>query len=622
MLAAMEPMISCRAFGSLLAMCRNRGVDLTDLTEGLDVDMKTLSTPRAFFPWSEGAVVIERLSERVGGSDAYGELIASFVDDPAAKTVQRFLRIGLTPMQNYKLVFHWVGSMTYPFLISSVQPIDKSTLLIEQRIPEDCPGSEPFMNSALKLAIALPRIHGLPDASVDAIVTDRLCRMTVTVPRRGARFGRGKAWLAMMRDAPSVIEELIEHQMAVKSTNTALKNALAEAKRREARLAAEVASKEQAQEQLAARNEQLLHAQRLDSLGRLAGGIAHDFNNVLTAIIGHTEVLLRMHSDELTKQSLTEISSASDRAAALTRRLLLFARKGEAQPRVIDASERLKQMEGLLRGLLPEIELTIRLSADPLSILADEVQLEQVVVNLAVNARDAMPEGGKLEIRTSEAKRDGTSWVCIEVVDSGVGMPADVADKIFEPFFTTKGEYGTGLGLATTYGIVTEAGGDIEVQSTVGTGTRIAVWWPRIDSPRDATSVKSTVAGEVPQGSGHVLVVEDEPELRTLITRMLVEMGFTVSSSADAASALEHAASSAIDIVVADVMLKSERDPAVVAAVRKHHPSCQVLFISGYIDDQTMSSLEGEPLLQKPFTMERLGREVSRLVECAGIPNG
>ena len=610
----MEAKISCRAFGPIFAMCRARGVDLSNLTDGLDVEMETLLTPRAFFSWSEGAVLIERLSERVGGTEAYGELIASIVEDPAAKTLQRFLRVGLTPRQNYSLVFRWVSSMTYPFLSSSVKALDKSTLRIEQRIPEPLPGCEPFMRSAIHLAIALPRIHGLPDANVSATVTDRHCRMTVTLPSRVRRFGRGKAWLAVMRDAPSVIEELIEHQMAVTSTNSALKDALADAKQREAALAAEVASKELAQQELATRSEQLLHAQRLDSLGRLAGGIAHDFNNVLTAIIGHTELLRRIHGDEPTQQALAEIGSASDRAAALTRRLLTFARKGAAQPRVIDASERIRHMEGLLRGLLPEVDFAFCLSALPLSILADEVQLEQVIVNLVVNARDAMPDGGRLEIRTSEAKRDARSWVGIEVIDSGVGMPAHVADKMFEPFFTTKGELGTGLGLATTYGIVAEAGGEIEVDSTPGTGTRIAVWWPRSESPAPARVAESEDESKLPQGTGHVLVIEDEPELRTLMTNMLTTMGFTVSSSPDAAGALQVAASSDIDMVVADVMLKGERGPAVVEALRELHPSFQVLFISGYVDDQTMSSLAGKPVLAKPFTMERLGREVWRLM--------
>lgn len=377
---------------------------------------------------------------------------------------------------------------------------------------------------------------------------------------------------------------------------------------------------------------QLAHAQRMDSVGRLAGGIAHDFNNLLTAVLGNAEILRRRidsASDLLVE--LTEIEESARRATGLTRQLLTFARRQTVQPSVVELDEVAQDAERLLRRLIGEdIDLRTELKAPGAQIRIDPQQFDQVIVNLTVNARDAMPEGGTITIRTKVVsadlvpglrrdERDTDYFVVLEVEDDGRGMDRRVQQRVFEPFFTTKeaGE-GTGLGLATCYGIVGQAGGRIDVESTPWVGSVFRVYLP---------AVNESVAGE-PDPLGEpdfvvgrtVLVVEDADPVRRLIVESLERKGYTVLEASDGEDAVALAASydGVIHIAVSDIVMPRMNGPKAIEAIRVSRPDIRVLFISGYsaetVRDGALES-SNTAFLSKPFTPSELVHQVNELAE-------
>jgi CheY-like chemotaxis protein/anti-sigma regulatory factor (Ser/Thr protein kinase) len=359
---------------------------------------------------------------------------------------------------------------------------------------------------------------------------------------------------------------------------------------------------------------QLQHTQKLEALGRLAGGVAHDFNNLLAAI-GAYGALLQRSSDRAARDIGAEIVTAQGRGAALTRQLLAFARKDLAQPRPIDLGRTLAGLGALLRRAVGE-RTQLHLEAEPgCVILADTARVEQVLINLAVNARDAMPDGGRLWIRCSAT----ADRVALEVEDEGVGMDEDTRQRAFEPFFTTKPrDRGTGLGLSTVHGIVTDSAGTIEVDSQVERGTRFTMRWPR-------SVLAATSEDEEPvalAGSGRtVLLVEDNASLRRYVETLLVERGFAVVSAGSAEEAETRAAgiAAAPDLVVSDVILPGRTGPELVAALRDRWPALPSLFISGHLGDLALGD-DAEPaidLLPKPFTTTELLRRVAGKLEPA-----
>ncbi|MGH9317068.1 MAG: PAS domain-containing protein, partial [Thermoanaerobaculia bacterium] len=285
--------------------------------------------------------------------------------------------------------------------------------------------------------------------------------------------------------------------------------------------------------------EQLVHSQKMEAVGRLAGGIAHDFNNLLTAILGYSDIVLGQLEDSSLRQDIAEIKKAGEHAAALTRQLLAFSRKQIIEPRVLDLNAAVSDASKMLRRLIGEnIEFVTMLDAGPGRVRADAGQIEQVLVNLAVNARDAMPHGGRLAIETKNIEfyepypsaylkaRPGP-YVALSVTDSGFGMDPETQRHIFEPFYTTKERgKGTGLGLATVYGIVKQSGGDIWVQSAVGKGTTFHVYLPRVEAAEEKPETRPALSAPV-LGSETILLVEDEQALRTLAQRVLESSGYT-----------------------------------------------------------------------------------------------
>ncbi|MFK4624331.1 signal transduction histidine kinase/CheY-like chemotaxis protein [Bradyrhizobium diazoefficiens] len=390
---------------------------------------------------------------------------------------------------------------------------------------------------------------------------------------------------------------------------------------------------------------QINQSQKMETVGQLAGGIAHDFNNVLSAIMMANDFLLNAHKPtDPSFQDIMQIKQNATRAATLVRQLLAFSRRQTLRPQVLDLGDALSDLTMLLRRLIGEkVKLDLIHGRDLWPMKVDVSQFEQVIVNLAVNARDAMPDGGKLIIRTANVATEdagklaykgmpAADYVRIEVADTGTGIPADIRDKIFEPFFSTKevGK-GTGLGLSTVYGIVKQTGGFIYVDSEPGQGTSFHIFLPRhhaepevqVEQPAAVVSTANGAAKEaVPAtaeakprtdltGQGTILLVEDEEGLRALNARGLRSRGYTVVEAENGVEAMEmlEEQSGAIDLVVSDVVMPEMDGPTLLKAMREKNPDIKFIFVSGYAEDAFEKSLpEGQQFdfLPKPFTLSQL----------------
>jgi PAS domain S-box-containing protein len=366
---------------------------------------------------------------------------------------------------------------------------------------------------------------------------------------------------------------------------------------------------------------QLAHAVKMEAIGRLAGGIAHDFNNIMTAVLGYAQIASEtLPADSSAQEDLREILRAAGRASELTRQLMAFARRQVTQPKVVDLNALVEESGKLLERLLGEdVVVSTELAPELSPVLVDPGQAEQVLVNLAVNARDAMPSGGTLTIRTGQS--GGEVW--LEVRDTGIGIPAEHHSIIFDPFFTTKEQgKGTGLGLATCYGIIRQAGGRIEVTSAVGSGSTFRVVLPARPpgSPGPAPQVESTLA---PRGGELVLLAEDEPQVRQLAVRLLSGLGYRVMAGESGAEALALAAkaSERIDLLLTDVVMPGMTGDELATRLRRTQPDLRVLFISGYSEDSEAierALQSGDGFLPKPFTIASLARQVRQVLDGAG----
>ena len=357
---------------------------------------------------------------------------------------------------------------------------------------------------------------------------------------------------------------------------------------------------------------QLLHAQRMEAVGRLAGGVAHDFNNLLQAILGLASMLrLEAGGAPAAAGTIGELEDHVRRGAQLTRQLLLFSRRETARPETLDLNGVVRDSSSLLRRLLREnIAFSLDLDEYELPVRADRGQLEQTLMNLVVNAADAMPAGGRLVIRSGA---DGARWVWFRVEDTGCGMGADILDRVFEPFFTTKPSGGgTGLGLSVVHGIVTRHGGRVEMDSAPGAGTRVRVVLPRSTRPPESAGAASAVLEDVPSGHGeHVLVVEDEAAARDSLVRMLELLGYRVTAAASAEEVPEPAP--AFDAVLSDILLPGVSGLDLARTLRRRQPGLKVVLMSGYAENVAVRgelSRGAVRFLQKPFSMTTLAVEL------------
>lgn len=380
--------------------------------------------------------------------------------------------------------------------------------------------------------------------------------------------------------------------------------------------------------------DQFRQAQKMEAIGQLAGGVAHDFNNLLTIITGYSEIVLsRLQAENALRPLIQEIRAAGERAAGLTRQLLAFSRKQILSPVILDLNALVKDMDKMLRRMIGEdIALAIELSPDLERVKADPGQLEQVIMNLVVNARDAMPGGGSLTIRTGNAgpghpctkkcREEGTSGPCVvlEVQDTGCGMDEATRARIFEPFFTTKAEgKGTGLGLATVYGIVKQSGGHIEVESAPGQGTTFRIFLPPV---QEATPAGKSESGLFPlrKGTETVLLVEDQDEVRSLGCLGLRATGYTVLEARDGVEALEVAGRhpGRIHLLVTDVIMPRMGGPELAQQLSSSRPGLKTLFLSGYTTHPMLPkglTADNTNFLQKPFTATVLARKVQALLD-------
>ena len=377
--------------------------------------------------------------------------------------------------------------------------------------------------------------------------------------------------------------------------------------------------------------EQFRQAQKMESIGRLAGGVAHDFNNLLTVINGYCQMLLdRQDADHPDRDSLGEILKAGERAAGLTRQLLAFSRKQVLQPRVLDLNRLVEEMRPMLARLLAEsVEVRVALRAESGTVHADPHQLEQVVMNLVVNARDAMPQGGKLLIETASVERDASyaqshpearagRYVKLAVIDHGVGMDEETRRHIFEPFFTTKGAgRGTGLGLSTVQGIVAQSGGHINVYSEPGQGTTFEIYLPAL--AQAAAEGEKPAAAPALGGNETVLVVEDQAEVRDYAVAALKEYGYRVIEAESGAEALRLCERDLgrIHLVLTDVVMPNMSGPELANRLEKLRPGTKVLFMSGYTDDVILQQGvldESAEFVQKPFSPRELAVKVREVL--------
>ncbi len=378
--------------------------------------------------------------------------------------------------------------------------------------------------------------------------------------------------------------------------------------------------------------EQLHQSSKMEAIGLLAGGIAHDFNNLLTAIGGYAELIEDVLAvDDLTHRGIVEIRRAVERAAGLTRQLLAFSRKQVLRPRIINLNAIVQATEELFGRLIGEhIEFSVELDQDLGLVRADPGQMEQVCMNLVVNARDAMPEGGCLIVRTEnvDLPHDGAgaqsevpagSYVVLSVIDTGKGIPDEVLPHVFEPFFTTKEDAGTGLGLATVYGIAGQSGGRVTVESQVGRGTVFRLFLPRLDDAVEEQTVPAPVAAGHADDSETVLVVEDEAGVRSLLVTALRRRGFVVHEAEGAGEAMEiverHGPP---DALVTDVVMRLVSGPELVCELRKTYPKMPVLYMSGYARDKlddALNSSSDVTFLQKPFTTDTLVTAVREMLQ-------
>lgn len=375
----------------------------------------------------------------------------------------------------------------------------------------------------------------------------------------------------------------------------------------------------------------LQQSQKMEAIGRLAGGIAHDFNNLMMVVIGHAHRLLQQLAAHPAKREIDVISQAGLRAAALTKKLLTFSRRQVFEPKELDINASIRDMEDLLQRMIGEhVQMVVVLHPDAGHAMMDPVQLEQILMNLAVNARDAMPDGGLLNVETDCVEIDETfvrqhpgartgSFVKIMVQDAGCGMDKETLSHIFEPFFTTKGpDKGTGLGLATVYGILKQSQGYIDVISQPGQGTRFTVYLPRVGQPVSTVPVIPTAMTPV-TAKETVLLVEDDDSIRTLMATVLQDQGYHVLVAGDGIQALQQLQlhKGPCHLVVTDVIMPRMKSSVLVEGVKVMQPTARILYMSGYAGEtlETSGIHDDTPFLQKPFLPSTLIEKVQEILK-------
>jgi signal transduction histidine kinase len=476
--------------------------------------------------------------------------------------------------------------------------------LVRRSLEREFPGL-----TVLEVAEAAGLVAALDEGAFDVVITDY-----------GLRWTDGVVVLQEIRsrypDRPVIMFTGTGNQeIAVEAMKAGLTDYVVKSPKQYGQLPYVVrAAFEQIRQRAAIRRleDQLRQSQKMEALGLLAGGIAHDFNNLLTIIGGHAQLLeLELDADDPRREDATAIHKATERATAITRQLLAFSRRQPLRPERVELGAAIEDLVALIRRLIgPEIDLAVERPDGPLEVLIDRAQLEQVIMNLAVNARDAMLDGGRLSV---SAAADG-GQARIVVADTGTGMTDEVRERIFEPFFTTKElGRGTGLGLATVYGAIDGAGGTVSVRSALGTGTSFEIRLPLAPAEAAEADAPAAAAPEAPGPRPVVLLVDDEPAIRRLAGRILEQAGFDVlrAESAEVAIRMADDPSVRFDVVLSDLMMPGAGGPEVAAAVRAVRPAVPIVFMSGFAAADVVRSLDA-PVVPKPFSADVLVGAVRR----------
>jgi signal transduction histidine kinase/ActR/RegA family two-component response regulator len=389
------------------------------------------------------------------------------------------------------------------------------------------------------------------------------------------------------------------------------------------RLTAEIAERERAENRL-------VQAQKMEAVGQLTGGIAHDFNNLLTVVVGSLDLVLRRAQDESILRLVRNALQASERGADLTTQLLAFSRRQRLSPAAIDINHVISGMRDMItRTIGPHVEVKTDLEEGLWSALADSTQLEVMLLNLAINARDAMPGGGHIEIRTRNVSEvpqslkpdlDDGEYVCISVHDDGPGMPDDVLSRAFEPFFTTKSHgKGTGLGLAQLYGFAKQSGGAAKIESELGEGTTVAIYLPRTrqEPVRPASGRQDGHRGR----EARILIVDDDDDVRVVTAATIQELGYDVVSVATAQSAIDELAKEHFDLLITDVAMPRMTGVELARRVRSTNSRLPIIFSSGYADVKTFGEeLSEEVVLKKPFRVAEIARRIEAALDSTMEP--
>ena len=602
-LAALE--LGDRFFGVGVAPLIVHDFTVGTIVVGEAVDSSFVTALRRSF---EGDVVISAGSRIVGstlpGADAE---IAARSPDTLTKTValsgdeylSAVVPVGKTQLGN-------------PLRITLLQPLGPAVRGLRQALLRD------FVIYGL-LAVIL--------AGVSAAMLARSLLRPLVGFIRFMRRGADRERVDEAFDASNASQEIRVLNETFNQLMASLSGKRAELERRGTELAAanevltdEIRERERVEQALRDSEAQLRQSQKLEAVGTLAGGIAHDFNNMLTVISGFTQFAMsRLGKEHPVTADLKQVSDAANSAASLTHQLLAFSRKQVLQPRVLELDTVLNGVEGMLRRLIgAHITLEVLHEGDPARVKADPGQLEQVLLNLVVNARDAMPQGGTLSITTgTRISATGARQVMLRVRDNGSGMSREVRERIFEPFFTTKevGK-GTGLGLSTVYGIVVQSGGSIEVESEPGQGTTITVVLPPIAEALVDTGEQRD-DDVLPHGTESILLVDDEEAVLNLAQRTLESCGYSVIIARSGVEALATARTARVDLIVTDVVMPQLSGPKLVERYLAKHPEPRIIYMTGYVDDETMRlELDEEVvLLRKPFGPVELARIVRTVLD-------
>lgn len=595
---------------------RRQGVDLDVLLEGTPVSRADLVDEKGWLKWDDFLAVVERL-EGINGPDFQKRMFQRIATAPSSRGIRASLSLAVSPTQVFRLLVRWMGPSMYPIHSSSLEQLADGRLRVVLELPSRVRPSQAFFRSSVSVFESTPLVLGLPEAHVQADIEDHRAVYWITLPPSATIVSRLKRVLEVFTGARSAIDALAEQQTELRRSYDALADSFVTLRERERSLEAEIEERRRAEQALRDSEAQLLRSQRMEAMGSLTGGIAHDFNNLMTTVLGYADVLedTKLSRSDL-DEGLFEIRRAAERAIRLTGQLLAFSRHQVMVPQYVDLNTIVREMEMMLgRVLGDDVDLRAELEPNLPGLRADPSQLEQVLLNLAVNARDAMPRGGILTLRTSSSGEGDSRRVWLRVEDSGQGIEEEVRKHIFEPFFTTKDVgQGTGLGLSTVYGIVHQTGGQIEVESVVGEGSAFVIDFPAVEE----SPVEAAEPPPIPVASGGretVLVIEDEDSVRKLMNRVLSTAGYRVlvASGAEEAWAgpwrTEH-----VDLVISDVVMRGTSGPELAARLRAERPDLPVLMISGFSGDPKAIDAEWS-FLSKPFTRRQLLERVRELLD-------